>query len=230
MKLAYTFFSGLVLGAASMLLFLGETGRLAHSEATDVTLSEPAQGRRQSRQISAPGEVTHADEEPVEGTARDEDTSTVMPVPVAGSGLLIPVAGIKADELKPMFDDRRSGGRAHEAIDIMAPRGRPVLAVADGTVRKLFLSRAGGITIYQESANRELMYYYAHLERYADGIREGSKVRRGQVLAYVGSSGNANVNAPHLHFAIFRLPPSREWWKGTAIDPYPYLTAGVQAR
>lgn len=214
-KIGYAFFCGLVFGAASMLVFLGESGRL-------VPRTEGA-SLQESDVVEAPGGETHAAREPV--TEPADDARPARGVRVEEGTLLIPVAGVSADELTPMFDDPRGGGRAHRAIDIMAPRGRPVLAVADGTIRKLFLSRPGGITIYQESADGTLMYYYAHLERYADGIEEGGVVRRGDVIAFVGSSGNANPDAPHLHFAIFRLPPGREWWKGEAIDPYPLLRA-----
>lgn len=219
MKLAYSFFSGLVLGAVLMLVFLGEKGRLTQPPDASASLAAPSRVPSVKRQVTAPGEETHAEEEPVRTRAEPRTPAR----PIGGAALLIPVEGVEASALTPMFNDKRSGGRAHEAIDIMAPRGRPVRAVAGGTVRKLFLSRAGGITLYQESRDRKLMYYYAHLDSYADGIREGSVVRRGQLLGYVGSSGNANPDAPHLHFAIFQLPATREWWKGEPIDPYPYL-------
>ncbi len=107
----------------------------------------------------------------------------------------------------------------------MAARGTPVLAVEDGRIAKLFRSVLGGITIYQYDPGERFAYYYAHLDRYADGLAEGAEVRRGQVIGYVGSTGNAPANAPHLHFTIFRLGPKREWWKGEAVDPYPYLAA-----
>jgi murein DD-endopeptidase MepM/ murein hydrolase activator NlpD len=137
--------------------------------------------------------------------------------------LLIPVEGIKAEQLTRQFSDERGGSRRHEAIDILAPRNTPVRAVEDGTVAKLFLSKAGGITVYQFDPSGDFCYYYAHLERYADGLREGQPVRKGQVLGYVGTSGNAPKNTPHLHFAIFRLTEAKRWWEGTAIDPYDAL-------
>jgi murein DD-endopeptidase MepM/ murein hydrolase activator NlpD len=138
--------------------------------------------------------------------------------------LLIPVAGVSAGQLTDTFTQARSGGRSHDAIDILAPRGTPVLAAVDGTIRKLFLSRAGGITIYEFDAPQRRVYYYAHLDRYAD-VREGMPVRRGQVIGYVGTTGNAPASTPHLHFAIEDLPVTKEWWKGSAINPYPLLTA-----
>lgn len=138
--------------------------------------------------------------------------------------LVIPVAGFPAEKLKSDFGDPRSGGRSHGAIDILAPRGTPVIAATDGKIRKLFTSKAGGLTIYQYDKAEEICYYYAHLDRYADGVREGMSVKAGDVIGYVGVTGNAPPGAPHLHFAITRLLPTKEWWKGEAVDPYPLLT------
>ena len=137
--------------------------------------------------------------------------------------LLIPVEGVSADALQDTFEDARAIGRWHDAIDIMAPRGTPVRAVEDGTIAKLFTSKAGGLTIYQFDPTQTFSYYYAHLDRYADGLAEHNEVRRGQLLGYVGSTGNASENAPHLHFAIARLDTDHSWWKGDAINPYPLL-------
>ena len=138
--------------------------------------------------------------------------------------LKLPVEGIDDDDLRDTFFDTRGGGRPHEALDIMAPRGTPVLAVEDGTIAKLFLSQGGGgITIYQFDPSRQFSYYYAHLDRYASGLQEGQSVRRGDVIGYVGSTGNASPDAPHLHFGIFRLTPERSWWKGEPINPHPVL-------
>jgi len=138
--------------------------------------------------------------------------------------LEIPVEGVRPEELRDTYSEVR-GSHAHEAIDIMAPRRTPVVAVDDGRIEKLFTSKAGGLTIYQFDPSSTFSYYYAHLDSYADGIREGAQVRRGDVIAYVGTSGNAAPNAPHLHFAIFRLTPERQWWKGEPINPYPILKA-----
>lgn len=137
--------------------------------------------------------------------------------------LLIPVQGILASQLQDTFNDARAQGRSHEAIDIMAPAGTPVLAAADGTVEKLFTSDAGGLTVYQFEPSGRYAYYYAHLQGYAPGLAEKQALRRGDVIGYVGSTGNANPAAPHLHFAVFVLGPERRWWQGTAINPYPLL-------
>jgi murein DD-endopeptidase MepM/ murein hydrolase activator NlpD len=127
--------------------------------------------------------------------------------------------------LTDTFTDARSEGRSHEALDIMAPRGVPVLATADGKVVKLFTSVRGGLTIYEFDPTETYAYYYAHLDRYEPGLAEGQAVKRGDVIGYVGSTGDASPEAPHLHFAIFVLTPEKQWWKGTAINPYPLLTS-----
>lgn len=143
---------------------------------------------------------------------------------VSSAGLLLPVVGIAREQLTDTFTQSRGGStRLHGAIDIMAPRGTPVIAAVDGTIRKLFTSAAGGLTIYEFDGSEERVYYYAHLDRYADGIAEGMHVAAGTVIGYVGSTGNARIDAPHLHFAIELLPPTKEWWKGTPINPYPLL-------
>ena len=146
----------------------------------------------------------------------------VTPAPVRR--LLIPVVGVTQQQLRDTFDEKR-GDNAHEAIDIHAPRGTPVVATDDGRVVKLFHSVPGGRTIYQADRANEFVYYYAHLDAYADGLREGNVVKRGDVIGYVGSTGNASPKAPHLHFAMLLLPPGKEWWKGTAINPFPLFTS-----
>ena len=143
---------------------------------------------------------------------------------VAKDSIIIPVLGVRVENLKDNFADPRTG-HMHGALDIMAPRGTPVLAAVDGSVRKLFVSKAGGITIYETDPDERLIYYYAHLDHYAPGLMEGKTLHRGDVIGYVGSTGNAPAHAPHLHFAISVLPPTKEWWKGEAINPYPILTA-----
>lgn len=142
----------------------------------------------------------------------------------------MPVQGVAVQSLQDTYADQRSAGaRVHEAMDIMAPRGTPVLAVDDGVIAKLFLSQPGGITLYQFDRSGRFAYYYAHLDGYAPGLAEGQRVQRGQLLGYVGSSGNANPDAPHLHFGIFRLDAERRWWTGVPINPYPYLRGAPPA-
>lgn len=172
----------------------------------------------------------------------DEPSNAVVEVPAPTSGrtgvipktapeakdlasreLTVPVQGVESGKLVRSYHDSRSGGREHEALDILAPRGTPVVAVEDGTVAKLFTSKAGGLTVYQFDPGQTYSYYYAHLDRYADGLKEGAAIHRGQVLGYVGTSGNAPKDTPHLHFAIFLLTAEKHWWEGTPIDPYDIL-------
>ncbi len=146
------------------------------------------------------------------------------PPVVAPSGLAIPVIGVGPGQLSDTFTQARAGGRPHDAIDIMAPRGTLVIAAADGSVEKLFFSHGGGgITAYVRSPDRAWTYYYAHLDRYAPGLAEGQQVRRGDPIGFVGFTGNANPAGPHLHFAINRMNPTDRWWQGTPINPYPLL-------
>ena len=137
--------------------------------------------------------------------------------------LIIPVAGVKPDQLLDTFTDARSEGRVHDAIDIPAPAGTPVLAAADGEIVKLFPSERGGTTIYQLSSDRKLVFYYAHLQRYADGLVVGKFVKQGDVIAYVGDTGNAGAGNFHLHFSISIVPDPKRYWEGTNINPYPLL-------
>ncbi|HET6267761.1 MAG TPA: M23 family metallopeptidase [Acidobacteriota bacterium] len=131
----------------------------------------------------------------------------------------LPVEDLNRQDLRDSFNEARIG-HIHQAIDILAPRNTPVLAVDDGKIARLWLSAYGGITIYQFDSSKKYEYYYAHLERYATGLKEGDHVKRGQVIGYVGTSGNAPKNTPHLHFAIFKLTDDNHWWEGTPVNPY----------
>jgi murein DD-endopeptidase MepM/ murein hydrolase activator NlpD len=137
--------------------------------------------------------------------------------------LIIPVVGVKPDQLRDTFMDARSEGRAHDAIDIMAPAGTPVVAASDGEIVRLFQSERGGTTIYQLSPDKKLVFYYAHLQRYADGLVVGKFARQGEVIAYVGDTGNAGAGNYHLHFSIAVLADPKRYWDGTNINPYPLL-------
>jgi len=149
-----------------------------------------------------------------------------LPADLAQRNLLVPVQGIRPEDLQDTFDDARSQGRVHDAIDIMAPRNTPVLAVEAGRIVKLFTSKQGGLTIYQFDPTETYSYYYAHLNSYAPGLKEGDTVARGQVIGYVGFTGNASPQGPHLHFAINRLKADKRWWQGDPINPYPVLRQG----
>jgi murein DD-endopeptidase MepM/ murein hydrolase activator NlpD len=143
--------------------------------------------------------------------------------------LEVPVVGIAPASLSDHYEQDR-GQRKHEAIDILAPAGTPVVAVDDGRIVKLFDSKPGGLTVYQYDPNGQLAYYYAHLQRYADGLKEGADVKRGQVIGYVGTTGNADPGTPHLHFAVFKLGTPPKWWEGDAVNPYPALSRAAPSR
>jgi peptidoglycan LD-endopeptidase LytH len=178
-----------------------------------------------SRDGSPPGGATPG------GASPGGETPPPPPPPAAASDidalgrrhLLLPVQGLRREQLRDSFSEGRAG-HLHEALDIMAARNTPVMAVEDGRLTKLFFSAQGGNTIYQFDPSQTYAYYYAHLERYADGLHEGDQLRRGQVIGYVGTSGNAPPQSPHLHFAIFRLTADKQWWRGTALDPYLVFT------
>lgn len=165
------------------------------------------------------GEIAADDREALD----DAIKTSVTDLP-RGDRPIVPVAGIGASSLRSTFDEARGGGsRRHEAMDILAPRGTAVLAAVDGRVVKLFTSAAGGLTIYQFDEAERFCYYYAHLDSYAPELTEGQQVKRGQVIGFVGTSGNAPANTPHLHFAIFRLGPEKRWWEGEPLDPITFL-------
>ena len=143
----------------------------------------------------------------------------------AERGIAIPVAGVRRSELRDSFHATRSGGRQHLGIDIMAPEGTPVLAAAGGVIVKRDSSALGGISLYQRGMDGTTIYFYAHLSRYAPGVDEGDLVRQGDVIAYVGHTGNASASAPHLHFGVYTVTDPNRWWRGHDLNPYLLLTA-----
>lgn len=193
-------------------------GTLLDSAAGEVQPGAPAG----AASTAVPG----GDSVPAEGFAPGAAGDSAAPADrAAARGRLwaIPVDGVQGDALRDTWGESRAGGRPHEALDIPAPRGTPVLAADDGTVLKLFDSREGGRTLYVASPVGGLVHYYAHLDGYRPGLAEGQRVRRGDVLGTVGATGNARPDAPHLHFAIARLSDPRRWWAGAPINPYPLL-------
>jgi murein DD-endopeptidase MepM/ murein hydrolase activator NlpD len=177
-----------------------------------------------------PGQVAVGDKTIID-PAGEAPPIAVGTVTVGPAGLAIPVAGVKQGELIDTYTQARAGGaRVHDAIDIMAPTGTPVIAAAPGRVEKLFFSEGGGgISAYIRSDDNLWTYYYAHLSAYAPGLHEGQRLLRGAPVGYVGFTGNANPAGPHLHFAINRMAPGEKWYQGTPINPYPLL-AGNSAR
>ena len=194
--------------------------------------------RRDYQNVPAPGPKTQEkspksqDQSPDNSAAQQLLPDTRHPIPdtqstptpiVQPSGLIIPVAGIRSEQLLDTFSAARGEGRVHDAIDIPAPQGTPVLAVAAGKIVKLFQSKAGGTTVYQLSGDEKFIYYYAHLDRYAEGLQEGQIVRQGETIAYVGDTGNAGAGNYHLHFSIAITSDPKRWWEGVNINPYPLL-------
>ncbi len=178
---------------------------------------EPARDPAEPKVLERPGERGQLPPVATTGVAALEEAVEML----RDRDLEMPIDDVDEDDLRDTFFDSRGSGRAHEALDIMAPRHTPVRAVDAGVIAKLFNSQGGGgVTIYQFDPSRTFSYYYAHLDRYAPGLREGQTVRRGETIGYVGSTGNASPNTPHLHFAIFRLTPERQWWKDEPINPY----------
>jgi peptidoglycan LD-endopeptidase LytH len=171
---------------------------------------------------------TPAVEIPIPTPAPSPEQTTVTSNFVGQVQLIIPVAGVRPDQLIDTFDQSRSEGRVHDAIDIMAPAGTPVLAATDGKILKLFQSERGGTTIYQLSSDEKTVYYYAHLAGYADGLHEEQIVRQGDVIAYVGDTGNAGAGNYHLHFSISAVSDPKRYWEGTNINPYPLLRSTVR--
>src|SRR5258708_1620466 len=174
----------------------------------------PAESAGEAERVREPTERSLPAQTDVSG----DDYRTLL-----ARNLTMPVAGVKPSSLLDTYVESRGSGRRHEATDIMSPRGTPVHAFADGVIQKLFVSKAGGNSIYEFDPHAVYCFYYAHLDHFADGLREGTKVKTGDVIGYVGSTGNASPAAPHLHFAIFRLGPDKKWWEGVAINPYPIL-------
>lgn len=167
----------------------------------------------------APATSASAPTAPVDLPPNTPEAIAALP-PASVNDLLLPVEGVAPSALADTFTQARSEGRVHDAIDIMAPRGTPVLATNDGHVVKLFTSERGGLTVYEFGPNDQVLYYYAHLDRYAPGLAEGQTLHRGDLIGFVGSTGNASPDGPHLHFEIEMLGPKKEWWHGTSINPY----------
>jgi peptidoglycan LD-endopeptidase LytH len=190
------------------------TAAVASTPAAPPAIPGPAMPPPNLGSFRAPA-LPHA---PLPSAAGEADRAS----PGRSASLAIPIPGIALDKLRDTFAESR-GDHKHEALDIPAPRGTPVMAAVQGNVAKLFTSKQGGLTVYQFDDSGTYCYYYAHLDRYAPSLKEGTLLRRGDVLGYVGTTGDAPPNAPHLHFAVFRLGPEKKWWHGTAIDPLPLL-------
>ena len=193
----------------------------------DTTVVLAAPQRSDSVPVAMPAPVpTTPRTSTANGDVSDTSTAqtTASDLATLSAELMIPVPGVKASELRDTFNELRGGGtRKHEALDIMAPRGTPVLSASAGRVLKLHNSVDGGLMVYAADASNRFVLLYGHLDHYADGIRDGVPLRQGEIIGYVGSTGDAAEDAPHLHFAIAHPRDVKLWWTGTAIDPRPLL-------
>ena len=228
-RLALAFVLGGAAGALVMLYALWRTGGLVPGtlfarRTPDLAQRGPALSPLPTIPFPTRGPTVAANAGPPATPPLPDPASALAEFTLAGEPLRMPVQGARTADFKDDFADARGGGaRRHEAIDIHAPRGTPVVAAVDGRVVKLFNSRQGGLTVYEFDTGEAYAYYYAHLDRYAETLKEGDAVRRGDRLGYVGTTGDAAPDAPHLHFAIYRLGPEKHWWQGLPIDPYPFL-------
>ena len=231
MKWLVSFLLGAVVGATGLFVFLRGIGNAPDPIITDAGIRPPAVAAPAAPPAgtdpnNVPADLLDADL-PIRPASHATSAAPSAPELTSGGSmparLMVPVEGIAYSALLDTFDQPRGQERHHEALDIMAPKGTPVRAAGDGKVVKLFDSKAGGLTLYQFDPAERHAYYYAHLDRYADGVKEGMAVKRGDLLGYVGVSGNADPNAPHLHFAVFALTAEKQWWKGTPLNPYPLL-------
>jgi murein DD-endopeptidase MepM/ murein hydrolase activator NlpD len=183
---------------------------------------------RLAREVSAPAAPSPAmaAAKPVTAAKPAAKAAPTRGDELSSHGLAVPVKGIARSALQDNFGDTRGGGRSHKALDIMAPWGTPVLAADDGRLEKISSNRAGGLAAYQSDPSGQFIYYYAHLAGYADGLKEGQALRRGDVIGYVGTTGNAPATAPHLHFQVMLLEHKGRWWGGEAVNPYAALVRG----
>lgn len=199
-----------------------ETPQLATTPAS-TSLSPVASPPVDPSQTPSPPHDLKADAGPAPASTQTPLVGELSPNFIGTLKLIIPVAGVKPDQIRDTFTDSRSEGRVHDAIDIMAPGGTPVLAAADGEIVRLFQSDRGGTTIYQLSPDKKLVFYYAHLQSYAAGLAVGKYARQGEVIGYVGDTGNAGTGNYHLHFSVAILADPKRYWEGQNINPYPLL-------
>ncbi|CUI03810.1 M23 family metallopeptidase [Massilia sp. P8910] len=236
MKWLLTFLAGLLLGAGSLFVYLRTVPVPKPAQVVVVAPAAPATPAAAAAPAGVSLPVSELPGVPVVSTdlseldlplrpaTSDVATPTASPAATPTTGkLMIPVDGIKLASLRDNFDQPRGTERHHEALDIMAPKGTKVVAAADGKLVKLFNSKPGGLTVYQFDPSEKYAYYYAHLDRYAEGVKEGMDLKRGDLIGYVGVTGNSDPNAPHLHFAVVELTAEKKWWKGTPINPFPLM-------
>lgn len=232
MKWLLTLIVGALLGAVSLFIYLRQ---FPHDAPAPAVVVAPAPAGVAGTGVTPPAppvatastDLSEADlplrPAPTELALPKLDANGAAASTATPGKLMIPVEGVKQAQLVDTFGQARGSERQHEALDILAPKGSKVFAVADGKLVKLFNSKPGGLTAYQFDPTEKFAYYYAHLDRYAEGLKEGAELKRGDLMGYVGVTGNSDPNAPHLHFAVFELTPAKQWWKGSPLNPYPLL-------
>ena len=142
--------------------------------------------------------------------------------PLSGMTLAMPVVGVLPYDLSNSWGDSRDGGRRkHKGIDIFAPKGTGIVAVTDGIISYIGEQPKGGLCLWLATENGT-SFYYAHLDRWAPGLYEGMEVRSGDLLGYVGNTGNAKTTPPHLHFGVND--------NDEMVNPYPILTKAVPVK
>ena len=236
MKWLLTLIIGAVLGALGLFVYLRQVPHEAPAAVVvpgTAALPPPAPAPDPNSAAVIDSQLPAAPVVAPDLTEADLPVRPTEPVPmtaVNGSAgdvpagkLMVPVEGVKYSQLTDTYNAPRGTERHHEALDIMAPKGTKVFAVADGKVAKLFTSVPGGLTVYQFEPTEKFAYYYAHLDKYADGVKEGTLLKRGDLVGYVGVTGNSDPKAPHLHFAVVQLTAEKQWWKGTPVNPYPLM-------
>ncbi len=199
----------------------------SEAPAAEKPVANPGSGSQTSPEAAPAAAIPSATTSPLPNSgapsSQNNSSQTVTVTEAPATPLIIPIPGVRPDQLRDTFSDARSEGRVHDAIDIPAPQGTPVLAVADGTILKLFQSERGGTTIYQLSTDNKFVYYYAHLDRYAEGLTVGHFAKQGETIAFVGDTGNAVAGNYHLHFSISLISNPKRYWEGVNINPYPLL-------
>lgn len=142
--------------------------------------------------------------------------------------IIVPVAGADMTRVEDSFNEPRDGDRVHRAIDILAPRGTPIVSADDGRIVRMTTSTLGGISMYTVDPETRIVYYYAHMDRYNDAMAPGKTISKGDTLGFVGTTGNAPKNTPHLHFQVMRWPADGKYWNGDPIDPFSLLGGHTQ--
>jgi murein DD-endopeptidase MepM/ murein hydrolase activator NlpD len=186
-----------------------------------LTAEKPAESKPASKAAPSPSGVplmTVSEYRPAGSTSASADVEYLR-----SRQILVPVAGADMTRVEDSFNDPRDGERVHRAIDILAPRGTPIISADDGRIVRMTTSTLGGISMYTVDPDQRIVYYYAHMDHYNDAMTPGKTISRGDTLGFVGTTGNAPKNTPHLHFQVMRWPADGKYWNGEPINPFDLL-------